>query len=174
MATETPHCPAAGWKLATGLFTPAGAMRVTPVGFEHVGAAAEPWATAQHNAQVRAQLGGPRCGERGFSMDTSMGMLFLHVSWSNDPLWVVWMGLCCLGKDCSRGGASRQLPCPRSCSASGQKFSSKIILELPCNGLGWMRSARMLREARGAEQGREVGMSLKNRLGKMIFFSSKV
>ena len=32
----------------------------------------------------------------------------------------------------------------------------------------------MLREARGAEQGREVGMLLKNRLGKMIFFSSKV
>lgn len=150
---------------------PASTMRVTPAGFEHVGAVAEPWATAWHNRLVRAQPGRSTCGERVFSTDTLMGMLFLHVSQSNYLLWVVWMGLCCLGKDGSPSYASLQLLCPRSCSASGQKFIPKIILELPCNSLGWMKSACMSREARGAKQGREVGMSLKNHLDKI--FSSK-
>lgn len=148
-----------------GSFMPASTMRVIPVMFEHVGAAAESWATAWHDGQVRAQLGGSRCGERGFSMVHR----WVHFSCTFPSQMILsgWYGLCCLGKDCSPGSTPFQLPCSSSFFASGQKFSSKIILELPFNGLGWMTH---IREARGAEQGREVGMLLKNRLGEMIFF----
>lgn len=51
-------------------------MRIPPAGFEHAGVVDEPWAKAQHNRQVRAHLGGCRCGERDFSMGTSLCMFF--------------------------------------------------------------------------------------------------
>jgi len=61
-------------------------------------------------------------------------------------------------------------PVPSLAPRFGVKFSSKTILALPHNSVGWMRGTHTLREASGAEQGRGTGTSLKNCFGKIIIF----